>query len=77
VLARLGGDEFAVLLPETGPEALQAAAERIGRQLALVSAASLGLACLPEDGETAEELHRSADADLYRAKQRRAVAATL
>jgi diguanylate cyclase (GGDEF)-like protein len=76
VLGRLGGDEFAVLLPETGPEALHAAGDRIGRQLRLVSAASLGLACLPEDGETAEELHRSADADLYRAKQRRGVAVT-
>jgi diguanylate cyclase (GGDEF)-like protein len=76
VLGRLGGDEFAVLLPETGPGALHAAGDRIGRQLRLVSAASLGLACLPEDGETAEELHRSADADLYRAKQRRGVAAT-
>ena len=75
VLGRLGGDEFAVLLPETGPEELRAAAGRIGRHLGLVAAASLGLACLPEDGETAEELHRSADADLYRAKQRRAVAA--
>jgi diguanylate cyclase (GGDEF)-like protein len=76
VLGRLGGDEFAVLLPETGPGALHAAGDRIGRQLRLVSAASLGLACLPEDGETAEELHRSADADLYRAKQRRGVAVT-
>jgi diguanylate cyclase (GGDEF)-like protein len=74
VLGRLGGDEFAVLLPETGPDELRAAAERLGRRLALVSAASLGLASLPADGETAEELHHSADADLYRAKQRRAVA---
>lgn len=75
VLGRLGGDEFAVLLPETGPEALRAAAGRIGRALGQVAAASLGLACLPDDGETAEELHRSADADLYRAKQRRPVPA--
>jgi len=75
VLGRLGGDEFAVLLPETGPEELRAAAGRIARQLGLVAAASFGLACLPQDGETAEELHRSADADLYRAKQQRAVAA--
>ena len=76
MLGRLGGDEFAVLLPETGPDELRAAAERIGRHLRLVSAASLGLASLPDDGETAEELHRSADADLYRSKQRRGVAAT-
>ena len=75
VLGRLGGDEFAVLLPETGPDELRAAAERIGRHLGLVSAASLGLASLPADGETAEALHRSADADLYRVKQRRAVTA--
>jgi diguanylate cyclase (GGDEF)-like protein len=75
VLGRLGGDEFAVLLPETGPDELRVAADRIGRHLGLVSAASLGLASLPADGDTAEELHRSADADLYRAKQRRAVTA--
>jgi diguanylate cyclase (GGDEF)-like protein len=74
VLGRLGGDEFAVLLPETGPDDLRAAAERLGRHLRLVSAASLGLASLPADGDTAEELHRSADADLYRSKQSRAVA---
>jgi diguanylate cyclase (GGDEF)-like protein len=75
VLGRLGGDEFTVLLPEAGPGELRAAAERLHRRLGLVTAASLGLACLPADGETADELHRSADADLYRAKQRRAVAA--
>jgi diguanylate cyclase (GGDEF)-like protein len=75
VLARLGGDEFAVLLPEAGPGELRAAAERLDRRLGPVIAASLGLASLPADGETAEELHQSADADLYRSKQRRAVAA--
>jgi two-component system, cell cycle response regulator len=75
VLGRLGGDEFAVLLSETGPGDLRAAAERLDERLRQVSAASLGLASLPLGGETAEELHRSADADLYRSKQRRAVAA--
>ena len=74
VLCRLGGDEFAVLLPEAGPGELRAAAERLNRRLRLVNAASLGLASLPADGATAEELHRCADADLYRAKQRRALA---
>jgi diguanylate cyclase (GGDEF)-like protein len=77
VCARLGGDEFAVLLPQTGPDELEAAAERLGRRLRLVSAASLGLASLPADGDTAEELHRSADADLYRSKQGRPLAATV
>ena len=75
VLARLGGDEFAVLLPEAGPVELRAAAERLDRRLGQVIAGSLGLASLPADGETAEALHHSADADLYRTKQRRAVAA--
>jgi diguanylate cyclase (GGDEF)-like protein len=75
VLARLGGDEFAVLLPEADPGALQAAAERLHERLGLVIAGSLGLASLPDDGETAEALHQSADADLYRSKQRRPVAA--
>jgi diguanylate cyclase (GGDEF)-like protein len=75
VLARLGGDEFAVLLPQAGPSELRATAERLHKHLGLVIPASLGLASLPDDGETAEALHQSADADLYRSKQRRPVAA--
>src|SRR5204862_378000 len=71
VLGRLGGDEFAVLLPEAGPGELRAAAERLEQRLGEVAAASVGLAALPDDGVTAEELHHAADADLYRAKQRR------
>jgi diguanylate cyclase (GGDEF)-like protein len=71
VLGRLGGDEFAVLLPEAGPGELRAAAERLEQRLGNVAAASIGLAALPFDGLTAEDLHRAADADLYRAKQRR------
>jgi diguanylate cyclase (GGDEF)-like protein len=69
VLGRLGGDEFAVLLPEAGPGELRAAAERLEQRLGAVAAASVGLAALPGDGVTAEDLHRAADADLYRAKQ--------
>ncbi len=74
VLARLGGDEFAVLLPEAGPSQMRAAAERLERRLGLVISGSLGLASLPEDGESAEALHHSADADLYRSKQAAVVA---
>jgi diguanylate cyclase (GGDEF)-like protein len=70
VLGRLGGDEFAVLLPEVGPDELRAAAERLEQRLGAVAAASVGLAALPGDGVTAEDLHRAADADPYRAKQR-------
>ena len=72
VLGRLGGDEFAVLLPEAGPGELRAAAERLEQRLGAVAAASIGLAALPVDGLTADELQRAADADLYRTKQRRA-----
>ena len=72
VLGRLGGDEFAVLLPEAGPGELRAAAARLEQRLGGVAAASIGLAALPADGLDAEELHRAADADLYREKQRRA-----
>jgi diguanylate cyclase (GGDEF)-like protein len=72
VLGRLGGDEFAVLLPEAGPGELRAAAERLGQRLGAVAAASIGLAALPVDGLTADELQRAADADLYRTKRRRA-----
>jgi hypothetical protein len=74
VLGRLGGDEFAVLLPEAGPGELRAAAARLEQRLGAVAAASIGLAALPVDGLTAEDLHRAADADLYRAKQRRSSA---
>jgi len=72
VLGRLGGDEFAVLLPEAGPGELRAAAARLEQRLGDVARASIGLAALPVDGLTAEDLHRAADADLYRTKQRRA-----
>ncbi len=72
VLGRLGGDEFAVRLPEAGPGELRAAAERLEQRLGGIAAASIGLAALPVDGLTADDLQRAADADLYRTKQRRA-----
>ena len=75
VLGRLGGDEFAVLLPEAGPGELRAAAMRLEQRLGAVADASIGIAALPVDGLCAEDLHRAADAGLYRAKQR-LVAAT-
>ena len=70
VLGRLGGDEFAVLLPQAGPGELRAAAARLEQRLGGIAAASIGLAALPGDGLCAEDLHRAADADLYRAKRR-------
>ena len=73
MLGRLGGDEFAVLLPEAGPGELRAAAARLEQRLGGVAAAlDRHSPPCPVDGLSAEDLHRAADADLYRAKQRRA-----
>jgi diguanylate cyclase (GGDEF)-like protein len=77
-LARMGGDEFAVVMPEVrGPEAAIALARRLRRGVrepyALAQGAasvgvSIGIACYPADGATAEELLNHADLALYRAK---------
>jgi diguanylate cyclase (GGDEF)-like protein len=78
-VARSGGDEFIVVLPEIASigEAGRIA-ERIvgsfaqpvdigGREL--YSSASVGISVFPDDGTTPDELIRSADAALHRAKQ--------
>jgi diguanylate cyclase (GGDEF)-like protein len=70
-LCRLGGDEFAVLLPEVAPDELPAIVDRLCERLASFAPTSAGVACLPDDGETQEELHHAADTDLYRAKRAR------
>ena len=78
MLGRLGGDEFAVLLPEAGPGELRAAAERFDQRLRLVIAA-LARPRVPArpTARPPRSCTACADADLYRAKQRRAVAARL
>jgi diguanylate cyclase (GGDEF)-like protein len=79
-LARLGGDEFAVLLPEIAnrrdiyrvtDKCLSALSgpELIGRHELTVNA-SIGVAVFPQDGEDVQQLLRSADAAMYRAKAR-------
>jgi diguanylate cyclase (GGDEF)-like protein len=82
-VARLGGDEFAVLLPQvTGAadagrvvhklvDALRAPFVVDGSEVAI--RASVGVAVFPDDGDSAGALVRSADAAMYRAKQRRPV----
>jgi diguanylate cyclase (GGDEF)-like protein len=78
MVARLGGDEFAVLLPHNGSrETALVYAEHIkgalsGQYMALGHAVriglSIGIALYPEDGTTTDELLRSADSALHRAK---------
>jgi diguanylate cyclase (GGDEF)-like protein/PAS domain S-box-containing protein len=79
VVARLGGDEFTVLLPGVGAESdaidlssklLQVFREPLrldARELAITP--SIGVCTYPQDGSSAEELLRNADAAMYRAKR--------
>ena len=78
VLARLGGDEFMALVEGADSARAFALAQRIqaaldspidveGMQLFLD--ASIGIACYPADGNTADGLLRRADIAMYDAKQ--------
>ena len=78
LIARLGGDEFCIVLQdlsdprEAGTVAQKLLAElsepyRVGEHNLYV-AASLGIACLPNDGHDMETLLKHADIAMYRAK---------
>ncbi|OWA36839.1 hypothetical protein B9G55_01810 [Saccharibacillus sp. O16] len=81
LLARQGGDEFTVLLDplEGEVEAYRtiAAVEEVFKQpiiingTSLYTSASIGAAIYPRDGETADELMRSADMAMHEAKKNR------
>ncbi|HLA16830.1 MAG TPA: GAF domain-containing protein [Candidatus Limnocylindrales bacterium] len=79
---RYGGDEFTVLLPETETVGARAVAERVMAAIRSISdhgtrwsvggvraSASIGVASLPNDGLTAEEVLLSADRALFAAKR--------
>ncbi|NDY92940.1 EAL domain-containing protein [Ideonella livida] len=77
-VARLGGDEFVLLLErcnrfdclQTVERIHRALSEQMSLQDSLVStAASIGIAMYPEDGEDGAVLMRHADAAMYRAKR--------
>jgi diguanylate cyclase (GGDEF)-like protein len=76
-VARLGGDEFAVVLPVTDIDGALLAAQKVLPEIeqpcmidhrALSVRASLGIACFPEHGTTAETLLQRADDAMYVAK---------
>jgi len=77
--ARLGGGEFALILPgETDTETLDQAIQlraALSEPIALTagpqrSSCSIGLACFPADGSSADALIRAAGIALFRAKSR-------
>lgn len=80
VVARVGGDEFGVLLPDTTPAEAKAFARRLldglRQHTVLVeghvvrTTASVGMAILPDHGDTASELLAQADLALFEAKER-------
>jgi diguanylate cyclase (GGDEF)-like protein len=77
--ARLGGDEFALILPHADPAVASLVRQRIQERIAetvvpvrdgsLTLSLSIGLATLPGDAQTADDLIAAADAAMYRAKQ--------
>ncbi|WP_437883954.1 diguanylate cyclase domain-containing protein [Pseudomonas sp. LRF_L74] len=81
-VARLGGDEFVVLLTDIQLDAfvaekvqqiLAAMAEPLGDEFAglRMPSCSIGVACYPEHGTSADALLRHADSDMYRIKRKR------
>jgi diguanylate cyclase (GGDEF)-like protein/PAS domain S-box-containing protein len=78
-VARIGGDEFCVLLQDIAdPREAAAVAQKLIHELGksyrigehkVTSGASIGIACVPQDGEDVATLLRLADLAMYRAKE--------
>jgi diguanylate cyclase (GGDEF)-like protein len=76
-VARLGGDEFAVLLPVADLDGALLTAQKLLHEIeqpcvidqrSLSVRASLGIACFPEHGSSADTLLQKADVAMYAAK---------
>jgi diguanylate cyclase (GGDEF)-like protein len=74
VVGRLGGDEMGLLLVEQGPEGAAAVKQRIEAEVPTRRVAlglhsdwdlTIGTAAFPDDGETVDDLLRTADLRLY------------
>lgn len=78
-IARFGGDEFAVILsPIYGPKNASTVGQNLLKVLSqpfdidgyeAIVGGSIGITLYPNDGTTAEELVKNADAAMYRAKE--------
>jgi diguanylate cyclase (GGDEF)-like protein len=75
-VGRLGGEEFVAILPDTGTEEACAVAERIRERIAAMPrkvdrrvTASLGVAAMPDDAASVDDLMAAADRALYAAKK--------
>ncbi|MEW6254616.1 MAG: EAL domain-containing protein [Pseudomonadota bacterium] len=77
IISRLGGDEFAIVLAEAEEEAALGVAASVIRAIKdpfdldhhrIVAGGSIGIALCPHHGRGLEELLKSADLALYRAK---------
>jgi diguanylate cyclase (GGDEF)-like protein/PAS domain S-box-containing protein len=78
-IARIGGDEFCVLMQEVAePREAAAVAQKLIHELGkpyrvgehqVSSGASIGIACVPQDGDDVGTLLRLADHAMYRAKE--------
>jgi diguanylate cyclase (GGDEF)-like protein len=78
LVVRLGGDEFVVVLFRANRAAADSTSKRIRSHLQkpvefqnnfLQVAASIGIACFPEDGQNLRDLLNSADREMYQSKQ--------
>jgi diguanylate cyclase (GGDEF)-like protein len=78
-VGRLGGEEFLVILPQQDHDTALISAERIRQTIAsnpihtknytLNITVSLGVATMPDHGNTPDDLIRQADRAMYRAKR--------
>ena len=71
---RVGGDEFAVMLPETRHAGAEVAVARLAGRVdvaGLRGALTVSWGVAEAEGESAQELHRRADAAMYEMKRRR------